>query len=91
MADGNDYAVVIGSGSASSDTGRVIKQWCSYYSKNIIYVDDPSSYTPASQHMPEVIFIDSAGINYARYTEDIERIVNTGCTVIFAAFLLRIR
>lgn len=85
VADGNDYAVVIGSGSASSDTGRVIKQWCSYYSKNIIYVDDPSSYTPASQHMPEVIFIDSAGINYARYTEDIERIVNTGCTVIFCS------
>lgn len=85
VADGNDYAVVIGSGSASSDTGRVIKQWCSYYSKNIIYVDDPSSYTPASQHMPEVIFIDSAGINYARYTEDIERIVNTGCTAIFCS------
>ena len=88
VADGNDYAVVIGSGSASSDTGRVIKQWCSYYSKNIIYVDDPSSYTPASQHMPEVIFIDSAGINYARYTEDIERIVNTGCTVIFCSLPL---
>ncbi len=85
VSDGNDYAVVIGSGSASSDTGRVIKQWCSYYSKNIIYVDDPSSYTPASQHMPEVIFIDSAGINYARYTGDIERIVNTGCTVIFCS------
>ena len=85
VADGNDYAVVIGSGSASSDTGRVIKQWCSYYSKNIIYVDDPSSYTPASQHMPEVIFIDSAGINYARYTEYIERIVNTVCTVIFCS------
>ena len=85
VSDPNDYAVVIGSKSASSDTGRVIKQWCSYYGKNIIYVDDPSSYSPESQHMPEVIFIDSAGINYARYTEDIERIVNTGCTVIFCS------
>ncbi len=83
--DGGDDFVVF-CGSAEGAVCRVVKEWCGYTKRGMVVCDSPAEYVSrleAGEPLPQVLLVDSQGVNLADHVQALYDLTDMGITLVF--------